>query len=278
MDLLKYDEVQVTSPTHKEEITASEPASDLLKDLVLISNPDPNPNKMRKIEGLSGYDFYSTAIIECKTIQDSTLQDLVDEFAVFNGIENIQKSYLDFYEMEVSTNIDALSLEQTDFGKLRAIATSTCVGTGEIIITFKPKDCVGAIEGFEISIPCTVGERATSFKASNNGENIKIDKKDEYSFSSLTPLNDSTSLGQPFRFEVLSTHTLDALRGYKITINKNLLYIDTDKIEKVEEGEGVTKYYSQHIKDMPGVNGKAIDLTEIIANRYKYQISILYFL
>ena len=251
-ELLTKSQLQegITSETHGYD-------DEILHNLVLISNP--GPKSPRKIDGYSGYDFYSTAIIDFKRAEEN------GQLQHINLINN--KKMADLYEMKLSTDIDALSLEHMEFGKLRVIATSTCFGQGHITVRFEPKACVGDIETIEVSIPCAVGERATSFKSTNNGQDITINKSTdpEFDFESSTALSDSDSLGQQFRFEVLSVNTLDALKTYRININKNLLYINP----KYKE-EGLNSPYIKTSKD----GDQLFELDEI-ENPYMYQISIL---
>ena len=258
VDLLSKEEIALYSVTHGNEM-------DVLKDLVLISNPDPdNP---RVISTLAGYDYYSTAIIDVRTIV-KRYTDWGDLYTVYENISEVNSKFEDLYQINMSSNLDGLLLENVEFGKIRVIATSTCVGTGTITIQFNPKDCVGDIEGFTISVSCTVGERATSFKVSNNGLNVETIKLNEYSFRTTTPLNDATSLGQPFKFEMLSTSTLSAFTKYKITIDKNLLHINTDNVDK-------TTNTSRYIKSYDGEGN--LDLTDLLieTNKYEYQIEML---
>jgi len=252
MNLLSAKDIELTSSTHGN-------SDGILKDLVLISNPDPN-----KPREDASYDYYSTAIIDLKQTVDN-----LDGETVLKDLISANAKYADLYQMELSTNIDALRLENVDFGKIRAIASSTCIGEGTITVKFVPNECVGDVKEFSIEIPCLVGERATSFTAQSNGNAITINKEDNYTFNSMTPLNDSNSLGQAFKFDILSTHTLSALRGYKISINANLMYIDSKTIT-TDDSLGIKT--SEYIKDL---KNNPVDLTNILLNNYEYQISLL---
>ena len=248
VDLLKGEDITVTSQTHGNE-------NDILNDLVLISNPDSD--KPRSIQGLStSYDYYSTSIIDLKLNVDNALKTL----------NEVNAKYAELYTIDLSSNINGLLLEGVDFGKIRVVATSTCVGQGEIIAKFMPNDCVGDVIEFSITIPCLVGERATSFSASSNGNAIAIKQDDNYTFSSITPLNDANALGQEFRFDVLSTNTLSALKSYKITINANLLYINPELVDE-------KTHTSQYIRNSD--DSGYMDLTKILNEKYEYQISLL---
>lgn len=240
-NLLTSKHVQPFSNTHGD-------INGQLKDLVLISNPDED----RPRDDSVAYDYYSATEIDIKAI-------------VGEQFENLDK-YNKFYQMELSTDIEGLRLESVDFGKIRAIATSTCIGVGQIVAKFVPNDCVGDVKEFSISIPCEVGERPTSFVVKNNGNTISTTQVDEYTFESIVPLNDSTSLGQAFRFQLLSTNTLSALSNFKITINKNLLYINPNEIDEITQ----TSKYIRNSDDSGNVN-----LSTILNNKYDYQISIL---
>lgn len=251
-DLLEKEDINIVSTTHGDK-------NNILKDLVLISNPDAN--NPRTVTGLNGYDFYSTAIIDLMLLDENANANQ----PVFKSLNDGSQNFSEFYDINISTNIDALTLENVEFGKVRVIATSTCVGSGEIKVDFVPKDCVGDIKGFSINIPCLVGERATSFSATNSGIKIEAEKENDYTFNSITPLQDSNSLGQAFKFDVLSTNVLSAMDKYQIKINKNLLYINPSVID-------TATYTSQYIRS---IGGNVINLTSILENKYEYQISIL---
>lgn len=256
-ELLKKEDVEVTSATHGDD-------EGLLKDLVLLNNPDPNAPEPRLVdlngdgiiddsEENTGYDYYSTAIIDLKK------QGSAEDIMQFSSL----------YDMELSTNLEGLRLENVKFGKIRAIATSSCVGVGKITISFVPKSCVGDIRSFSFNIDCTVAERATSFRGTNDGNSINILKNDEYSFSCIEPLRDSLSHGQAFRFEMLSTNTVDALKNYKITIDKHLLYINPNDIITDDPENLISNHIWQKDKS------KKVVLNDILAQKYEYQISIL---
>ncbi|MBQ8522858.1 MAG: hypothetical protein IJ458_04315 [Clostridia bacterium] len=218
-DLLKSDDIVVSSTTHGND-------NDVLEDLVLISNPDEH--KPRELnQSRYEYDYYSTALIDFKLSVENDIQGEGIPATILKSLSQVNPKFSELYEINISTDIDALRLETKNFGSIRAIATSTCVGSGYIKVDFVPKACVGDIKEFTINIPCTVGERATSFKATNNGQKIEVEKEeeDDYTFKSTTALNDSNSLGQAFKFDILSTNTLSALKYYTITINKHLLRI-----------------------------------------------------
>ena len=236
MDLLQQDSIVPTSTTHGSE-------DGVLKDLVLISNPDPN-NK-REDSSNTGYDYYSTAVIDLSSwVDNPDFKDDVDD-EISEGGENLEdeeglegdeteikpekilqiidEKFASIYDIEISSDIEGLMLEKVGFTKIRAIASITCVGAGNIKVDFVPKDCVGDIKVFSVDIPCIVGERATGFKASvglsKEKEDIEI-VKENTTFSGVTYLRDAgdSSYGQAFKFEVLSTNTLQALTKYQITI------------------------------------------------------------
>ena len=243
IDLLKSDSIKPFSEIHGN-------SDGMLKDLVLISNPDPNNPR----EDSVAYDYYSTTVIDFKLSMEDDFKSLLE----------VNEKYSELYQMELSTNIEGLRLENIEFGKIRAIATSTCVGEGEIVVKFVPNECVGDIQAFSINVPCVVGERPTSFAVRNNGNLVEINKINEYTFESIVPLNDSQSLGQAFKFELLSTHTLPALSSYKISIDKNLLYINTDFVDPDAQT-------SKFIRNSD--NSGYFDLSGL--NKYDYQIAIL---
>ncbi len=238
LDLLSADKLAVCSDTHQSKSNPGE-----LGDLVLISNPDPDRPRGDLAQDI--YDYFSTALIQIKSkvVQpepepmpepepspEPTPEPEPEPMATATyTITDIDSKYIKMYEMTASTNLDGLTLENKGFGQLRVIATSTCMGDGIITLNFIPKNCVGDIEEFSIDIPCKVGERATGFKATNNGKSIQIDKDgNDYTFESTTNLRDSRSLGQEFVFNVLSTNTLEPLTYYTITIDKGLLRIKYD--------------------------------------------------
>ena len=239
IDLIKGEDVVVTSDTHgnNEYLEDGEIVDNhVLEDLVLISNPDEN--NPREIEGFAGFDFYSTAIIDFKREVDGEIENISDANKKFKELFN-----KDLYDVEISTNIKALTLQAIEFGRIRAIATSTCFGSGEIVVKFIPNDCVGDVKEFSVTIPCTVGERATGFKVENDGQPVEINKVSEYDFSCTTPLKDSSSLGQAFKFEVLGTNTLSALDKYVVKIDKKLLYIEPLPVQPSDWEENWTSYY-----------------------------------
>ncbi len=257
IDLLNEEDIVKTSTTHGNGTEAN-----ILEDLVLISNPDAN-NK-RVIEGLSGYDYFSTGLIDLKVAVIKYPDDPTS--IVYEDLHEVNPMFAQLYDMKITSNLDGLRLEKINFGKLRVFAPETCVGSGNIVVSFEPKDCVGDIKAFSVTIPCEVGKRATGFEATNNGEKIDIKNIDGYKFSSMTPLNDSNSYGQIFRFGVLDTDTLEALTGYRITINKYLLYIDKSTID---ESTNTSVFITN------GDDGKNTDLTDVLNNKFEYQISIL---
>ncbi len=253
-DLLDSDDIAVTSKTHGD-------IKGKLHELALISNPDEDAG--REDDSYSGYDLYSTAVIELKLNNPDEEAAKENPYIGLNSYELLD----DLYDITAYSNIQGLTLEYVEFGKIRAIATSTCYGEGDISVKFSPKDCVGDINSFELKIPCTVGERATSFSVVNNGERVVIENSDtsNYNFKALTPLNDSNSVGQAFRFQMLSTNTLSALKQYRITIHKDLLYINP---EFIEDGKSPYIYQSEEMN-----KSELYDLVGVKGNLY--QISIL---
>ncbi len=265
MDVLTANDVVVTSSTHGRDIyydklLDEEIDDNKLVDLVLISNPDPDEPR----EDNKGYDYYSTALIDLKS---------KDEDGDLKVLKEINSDYQNLYNIKLSAklkddpekNFDGLLLENIasdsdDFGKIRVIASNTCHGEGNIYIDFEPKDCVGDIKPFTLTIPCTVGERATGFAASRDRIAIdNIQKIDDKTFKSVdVPLNDSTSFGQLFKFEVLSTNTLDALSSYRISIARELLYINTKILTQDEDGN----YYSPYIWNSDGTDKEALEVTK----------------
>lgn len=280
MDVLTAKDVIVTSSTHGR---AKLPDPDggtgfinddnKLTDLVLISNPDEDKPR----EGsANGYDYYSAAIIDLKTYDAEGKLDV---------LHNVNKSYSSLYDIELSTNLFGLLLENVkgtdlEFGKIRVVASNTCYGDGEIYVKFKPRECIGDIEEFVITIPCSVGGRATGIAVSRSGRSIAVDKIDEYNFKSVdVPLNDSTSFGQLFRFEILSTNTLESLKTYRISIDKSLLYINPARIQ----ADGTCPTIADMTGKLMAVNAIGVDPrpgTESepnlqLADICQYQISIL---
>ena len=267
MDVLTANDVVVTSSTHGRKAYND----DKLVDLVLISNPD------KQREDSEGYDYYSTALIDLKS---------KDEDGELQVLKDINPNYQNLYNIKLSTDIEGLLLENAastynDFGKIRVIASNTCHGKGEIYFAFEPKDCVGDIKPFTITIPCTVGERATAFSASYDKIAIdNIQKIDDKTFKSVdVPLNDSTSFGQLFKFEVLSTNTLDALSSYRISIAKELLYINTKILTQDEDEDYCSPYIWNYAGDarvkLKDKDGNAVADFLQSANICEYQISIL---
>lgn len=263
MDVLDANDVVVTSSTHgrkaytTDDLLGKEVDDSKLVDLVLISNPDNDRT------GSVGYNYYSTALIDLKA---------KDEKGELQVLKEINSEYQNLYNVKLSAklkddpekNFDGLLLENIadnsdDFGKIRVIASNTCHGEGNIYIDFEPKACVGDIKPFTLTIPCTVGERATGFVASHDRISIdNIQKIDNKTFRSEdVPLNDSTYFGQLFKFEVLSTNTLDALSSYRISIARELLYINTKILTQDDDGN----YYSPYIWNSDGTGKEILTVT-----------------
>ena len=253
-DLLDSGDIAVTSKTHGD-------IKGKLHELALISNPAEDAG--REDDSYAEYDLYSTAVIELKLNNPDEKTAEENPYIGLNSYELLD----DLYDITAYSNIQGLTLEYVEFGKIRAIATSTCYGEGDICVNFTPKNSIGDINSFELKIPCTVGERATSFSVVNNGERVVIENSDinNYDFKAITPLNDSNSVGQAFRFQMLSTNTLSALKQYRITIHKDLLYINP---EFIKDGKSPYIYNSEEM-----VGDKLYDLNGVTGNLY--QISIL---
>ncbi len=247
-----FENVLIVSPTHSERVDSGDPtASKLLKELVLISNPD----KMVRTDSADGYNYYNTGLVELSMLD----MPLGVSFA---------EMYSQLFNVEMSCDINDLLLETLEFGKYRVVASITSHGEGEIKIKFTPKNCVGDVKEFELAIPIIVGERATSMTATNNGLPVPIlAEANGKDFTSRdVPLNDSSSYGQSFQFDVLSTNTLSGLRNYTITIKKQLLYINPDYIKN----DGVTKT-SRFILSR---DGSEYNINDIV-NSYEYQIALV---
>lgn len=236
------EDIVLTSPTHgynEEDGIANE-----LRQLVLVSNPNSVRNVVG-VEAITGYNAYSSAIIDFKIDGGETyLSDLSNIYSI--------------YDVSLSSNIPNLILEVLNIGQIRITATDTSVGEGEIVVKFSPKNSVGYIQEFSISIPCIVGEVASSITATNEGEAIEFTKQEDIYIGNTSITDDYTySSGQRFRFNVLSINTLSALKSYKIKIRKELLYINPNYIQNNT---------SEYIRNE---DGSLYDLTSVLGEQYQ---------
>lgn len=241
---LDTSKICVTSDTHKY--------GEGLGEIVLINNP--TKSKAGQEDGL--YNYYSTAVL---TLQYNSSTGATD------NLVDIPNTYKNLYTIQTSTNIPNLSVEQVGFDSIRLTALTSCVGTGELKIKFVPKDVVGDIKQFEISVPIVCGEQASGILATRgtgvNSSVVPVINSGNGSFVGSTMLTDSNSAGEAFQFKILSENTLSALKGYKISIDKHLLYISAEDIE-----DGSCSYVRKDDKTL-------YDLTEHTG--YKYQINFI---
>lgn len=244
--------VAIKSSTHGIGDGVVEDLSDdnNLSRLVLISNP----SEKRYVE--DSYNYYNTANIEFE-VQDAEI-------------------YKDLYDIEVESEIDYLLIEELEWNKFRIIASEDSYGAGKIVVKFVPNNSVGDLQSFEMSFDCVVGEQATSINGYRGRAKIDFayDEKENV-IKGKTSLTDdySTSDGQRFKFEVLSTNTLDALSYYQIIIEPELLYINPSHI-KTETIEGVTIKYSPYIQNQDKTQFNLNDYTQYTQDKYKYLISM----
>lgn len=267
VNLLKLEDIVLTSPTHNTIEGDGEAENLLLGDLVLINNPTSIRYVNKYVESATGgyietneklstdYNYYSTAIINLKYNDvDRGLVSLNDELV---------KDIYDIYKLDISADIDNLLIDVVDNGMFRVTATNSCIGKGNIVVTISPNKSSGEIKPIVITIPCEVGEQATGFKGSRINEDIQFTYNadfDMYLGSAVLTDDYSTSNGQRFNFEVLGANTLSALKSYRIVIDKNLLYIND-----IYTQDNINKYIRNN-------DGSDYDLSSI--NSYKYQISL----
>ncbi len=226
--------VSITSSTHGKD------ANGTLGGLVLISNP------YLKRDVNEAYNYYNTANIKF---------DVADIDV-----------YKDLYNIELVSEVDYLLIEQLTWNEFRIVASEDSYGSGKITAKFVPNNSVGDLKSFEMSVSCTVGEQATLIKGYRGRAEINFNK------TSLTD-DYSTADGQRFKFEVLSTNTLDALSYYQIIIESELLYINPSNI-KQEEIDGESIKYSPYIQNSDGSYFNLDDTAKYNANEYKYLISL----
>lgn len=226
IDILTNEMVNIASDTHyvNDENKAFE-------KLVLISNPYIN-------RGQSTYNAYNTGILHFNIADEDVYKDLY-KVEIVNQVKH-------------NNVLSRILIEQLDWNSFRVIASEDSFGVGNLLAKFVPNASVGDLKPFEFALPCEIGERATSIKAYRGRTEIQFIPQglDTLDCEGTTSLTDdyNTSDGQRFKFEVLSTNTLDALSYYRIVIEPELLYINPAYVKVVDD-----KKYSPFVRYENGI-------------------------